>query len=494
MRLPKPMVTAKSRLSQAVLALRGTSAEQKQGIRRASRETWESPYVTALRNVVPGDTNLGVYKILRESCPPINAAIGILAGLVGELEVTADEPLKAEIDTFVEGVKVNHLGRGLLEAQSIHIDNMLWSGKAGLEIVPNNAANDIYALTNLESDTLEFRRPDETGRTLELIVCQQQAGYSIPVDLDQNMVCVNTYGNTNNPHGRSMLWGLPFVAEILVKAEQALGQTWERMGAPPFHINWVPPKEFHDPDGTTSTAIMGAAETAWTQAMGAKKEGKVRDFFSSGLEVKVIGADGQVLDFTIPYRSCMEQIVSVTHLPPWMLGFHWSTTERMSKQQADLLGMLIGSIRSSILPSWQYIIDLWMALTGRDGEYTLSWDSVSLQDEVETARAELIEAQAVAKREETAGKLWTSGIFTQEQYAEHTLCDDFDGEIAEKMDKPPAAPAPTLPGQDGKHVTPATFTTSTNRHRNQQSTQHGFLSCLGNGNGNTLISESESAT
>ena len=53
--------------------------------------------------------------------------------------------------------------------------------------------------------------------------------------------------------------------------------------------------------------------------------------------IKVIGADNQVLDSQVPVRQMLEQIVAKLGVPPFLLGLSWSTTERMSAQQADLL-------------------------------------------------------------------------------------------------------------------------------------------------------------
>lgn len=68
------------------------------------------------------------------------------------------------------------------------------------------------------------------------------------------------------------------------------------------------------------------------------QSGVVRDFVAVGdVSVKVIGADGPVLDAAVPVRQLLEQLVAKTGLPPFLLGLSWSSTERMSAQQADLL-------------------------------------------------------------------------------------------------------------------------------------------------------------
>ena len=69
--------------------------------------------------------------------------------------------------------------------------------------------------------------------------------------------------------------------------------------------------------------------------MQAGKDGSVRDFVAVGdVDIKVIGADNQVLDSEVPVRQILEQLVARTGIPPFLLGLTWSSTERMSTQQA----------------------------------------------------------------------------------------------------------------------------------------------------------------
>lgn len=67
------------------------------------------------------------------------------------------------------------------------------------------------------------------------------------------------------------------------------------------------------------------------------------------VSIKVIGADNQWIDTEVPVRQMLEQIVAKLSIPPFMLGLSWSTTERMSKQQADGLTSELG-----VLPAYSY--------------------------------------------------------------------------------------------------------------------------------------------
>jgi hypothetical protein len=129
--------------------------------------------------------------------------------------------------------------------------------------------------------------------------------------------------------------------------------------------------------------------------MQAGRDGTVRDFVAVGdVEVKVIGADSPVLDSEIPVRQILEQLVARTGIPPFLLGLSWSSTERMSTQQADMLTSEITAIRRSVEPALQRFAELWLRLHGFDDGVEICWEDINLQDIVEEAKAELYRAQA----------------------------------------------------------------------------------------------------
>ena len=100
-------------------------------------------------------------------------------------------------------------------------------------------------------------------------------------------------------------------------------------------------------------------------------------------------------------RQILEQIVSKTGIPPFMLGLSWSSTERMSSQQADVLTSEITAIRRSLTPVLERICDLWMAMHGYAEPYEIVWEDINLQDEVEEAKARWYDAQTDKIKEET---------------------------------------------------------------------------------------------
>lgn len=140
----------------------------------------------------------------------------------------------------------------------------------------------------------------------------------------------------------------------------------------------------------------------WSAAMRSTRQGAVRDFVAVGdVDIKVIGADNQILDSEAPVRQILEQLIARTGIPPFLLGLSWSSTERMSVQQADLLTSEITAIRRGVEPVVRRVCQLWLRLHGIAGPVEVDWEDINLQDLVEEAKAGLYQAQTEQIRRET---------------------------------------------------------------------------------------------
>ena len=97
-----------------------------------------------------------------------------------------------------------------------------------------------------------------------------------------------------------------------------------------------------------------------------------------------------------------------TGLPPFLLGMSWSSTERMSQQQADMLTTELWAIRRTVEPVLEQVCTLWLRLHGFGCRPEIVWDDISLQDLVEEAHASLYLAQAAqleSERKRSNGNL-----------------------------------------------------------------------------------------
>ena len=124
-------------------------------------------------------------------------------------------------------------------------------------------------------------------------------------------------------------------------------------------------------------------------------KGSISDFVTVGdVSIRAIGADNQVMDSDIPVRQLLEQIVAKLGLPPFLLGLSWSSTERMSSQQADILTSELEAYRRLLNPMLAQICSVWLRLKGWDTEFRVEWEDITMQDETESANARLLNARA----------------------------------------------------------------------------------------------------
>lgn len=129
--------------------------------------------------------------------------------------------------------------------------------------------------------------------------------------------------------------------------------------------------------------------------MQSTKAGSVRDFVAVGdVEIKVIGAECSIPDCQVPVRLLIEQLISQTGIPPFLLGLTWSSTERMSSQQADIMTSELTALRRTLTPVVEKVCSLWLRMHGYDCPFQLEWEEINLQDQVEEAKAELYRQQA----------------------------------------------------------------------------------------------------
>ena len=128
----------------------------------------------------------------------------------------------------------------------------------------------------------------------------------------------------------------------------------------------------------------------------------VCDFVSVGdVSVKVIGAESRMPDCEVPMRALLEQIVAKLGIPPFLLGLSWSTTEKMSEQQADILTSELEYYRAALEPVIRRVVRTHLLLSGCNERFEVKWDDINLQDAVELSSARLNNAQAERLEKET---------------------------------------------------------------------------------------------
>ena len=343
----------------------------------------------------------GLYAAMREAVPVIDAALDKILRLTGTFRVICSDSTKQRaLDDFIENVRVGPCTFGLRRFVNCYLDSLLTYGNAVGEIVPTAEGDDIYALYNAKLSDIHIL-PGKT--VLEAQICTASGiGKPEPVKYPQLILFTPLNPPSGEIRGASLLRSLPFVSDVLMKIFSSIGTNFERVANLRYAVTYNPGSSGVDKAHARDIASTIAAQ--WSDAMASSKTGVIKDFVAVGdVGIKVIGADNQMIDTEVPVRQMLEQIVAKLGIPPFMLGLHWSSTERMSTQQADILTSELESYRRMLDGVIMRICNLWLGLQGWGTRIRIEWNDINLQDQVETANARLIIAQAQALESELKG-------------------------------------------------------------------------------------------
>lgn len=330
--------------------------------------------------------NNQIYASLREGVPIIDSAINKIVRLMGGFTfVTGNDSVDKKMKTFFDSINVGGNQKGIQSFTDNYIDQLLTYGSAIGEIVMNE--NGICALYNGELDYIDVKRK---SNSMDIEFFNTSTGTPVRLENEDAVLFSVLNPQAGKILGTSLLRGLPFVSDILLKIYNTIGTNWDRVGNLRYAVTYKPQNDSTDRAFAKERANQMAR--AWKDAMSSKDS--VKDFVAVGdVKVSVIGADNQVLDSEIPVRQMLEQIIAKTGLMPYMFGLSWSTTERMSQQQADILTTELKSYRRIITPILKKIGDAYLISNGIGENVEVCWDDITLQDEVQLAQVRLYDAQ-----------------------------------------------------------------------------------------------------
>ena len=353
----------------------------------------------ALRGYVPlGTGEERIYHQMRQAIPVLDAAVGKLVRLSGGFEVRCrNEIAQEKLEQFLKTVPCGRGQFGIGNFLSGYLDSLLTYGRAVGEMVVTKGK--LRAVCWGDVTALEIH---EGKNPLDMVLWgPDERGLVRPLPCQQLLLFTTMNPEPDSPYGVSMFRGMPFLADILMKIYQTIGTNWERAGNIRYSVIC---KGGEDLDPAVAQERGKAVADQWSRAMEDGKTGTVRDFVAVGdVEIKVIGGESPILDSEVPVRQILEQLVSKTGLPPFLLGLNWTTTERMSAQQADILTSELWAIRRTVQPAIERICRTYLAMEGLDNRVDIEWDDISLQDITEEAKADLYRAQAEKYRMEAQG-------------------------------------------------------------------------------------------
>lgn len=350
----------------------------------------------AMRGFTPlGGGEERVYREMREAIPVLDAAVGKMVRLCGGFEVKCRNPrAQQKLNEFLRMVPCGRGQMGIESFLSGYLDSLLTYGRAVGELVV--AGGKLRAVCWGDVTALEV---EEGDNALDMVLWGRDAhGLLRPLPYQHLLLFTTMHPEPAHPYGVSMFRGMPFLADILLKIYNTIGVNWERAGNIRYSVTCKGGEEL---DPAAAQERGRAVAEQWAKAMEDSKNGTVRDFVAVGdVQIKVIGGEAPILDSEVPVRQILEQLVAKTGLPPFLLGLNWSTTERMSTQQADLLTSELWALRRTVEPAMRKICQTFLALEGLDNRVEIVWDDISLQDITQEAQADLYRAQAEKCRAE----------------------------------------------------------------------------------------------
>ena len=287
-----------------------------------------------------------------------------------------------DVPVGISGVSINTFA-------DMYLDSLLTYGRAIGEILPDKSNRTISGLW--VGDGSIYRVRQGIGRN-DIIISRAYGSEETNNLNTENVVYTALNPSPKHPDGVSILRGVPALSDILMRIYECIGQNFDRVGNVRYAVTYNPTDE-----SEKAFAKERAQEIAqaWSDGMTAAKYGNVKDFVAVGdVQIKVIGAENQLIDTEIPVRQILEQIISKLSIPPFLLGLNWSTTERMSSQQADILTSELEYYRRLLTPVLRKIAISFLRLNGIDSDVSIEWANINLQDEEALARARLYNAQA----------------------------------------------------------------------------------------------------
>lgn len=350
------------------------------------------------------EAEIGLYDALRENVPIIDAAILKIIRLAGgcSVQCTGSSPRENReagqaLERFLQSIPVGGVSMGLESFLCTYFDDLLTYGNAAGEIVLDRSKRRIAGLYNASLRDIEIQRGDNP---LQARLAVREEGFQVRPVRDSGLVLFTALNpKAGEVVGNSILKGLPFVTRVLMRILTATEQNFERAGNIRYAVTYHPTGDSFDRAYAKERTAQIAQE--WTRGMNAAKHGSISDFVCSGdVDIKVIGADSPPLETQVPVRQMLEQIVAKLGIPPFLLGLSWSTTERMSKQQADILTSELAYYRRMLTPVVLRVCEVYLRLEGYSCRPEVNWSVINLQDESEYAKARLYNAQAAQLEKE----------------------------------------------------------------------------------------------
>lgn len=422
-----------SRVSQITRQLTGRTATKNPDassvIVRAGQSlgAWQG----ALGTFTPREVNPHLYEALREALPILDGAINRLVTLDGIVRVTGtNKELVATInDGLMASIPVNDAEAGLQAAYASQGGELYEQGLGLVEMVMDKRGRELIGLRvpdakgiafDRDPETLQlrwwYRAPARSGslrrdgtdqveavlrRGVSAVTSAVLTGHDYTQLDPSRMVYAVNQPEADNPYGVSVMRSMEFVAQILLKIQNATGHVWDRFGDPSYKLTYKTKNRRLADDAAALATRRDRLARDLAATINAKRAGNSADFVQAigaddDILLEVIGGKDQVMEIEMPARHMLEQIVGKTGVPAWLLGLQWTTAERLAQQQSEMVLQESRTRFERRLPGLRRIVETWLrgrGLTWKPGDWQLVQELPSLHDELKRAQAAFLNAQ-----------------------------------------------------------------------------------------------------
>ena len=349
----------------------------------------EQPYAVP---ETPNPCEAALYTGLRRAVPVIDAAIGKIVRLTGSFRlVCEDRRMQPQLDDFVQNVPVGLTGQSLQSFADCYLDSLLTYGNALGEMLIDNRTGFLGGLQTVPAELVQIRSGSQPLERQYWLRGEQESDM-VRIARPERILFTALNPPAGGVYGVSVLRGLPALSRILLRIFECIGQNYDRMGNVRYAVTYKPSADPAERAYAGERARQIARE--WSEGMRAGTQGEIRDFICAGdVDIRVIGADNALLDTEVPVRQLLEQLIAKLSIPPFLLGLSWSSTERMSSQQADMLTSELTAYRRILEPAVLKICKTWLRLNGLDDTVEIDWNEITMQDEVDHANAAYLMAK-----------------------------------------------------------------------------------------------------
>src|ERR1700690_632842 len=394
----------------------------------------QGPYTAYFQNYCLRKVTGDFYEFLREGIPMIDSAIRRLISLNGTIKIIGNNAkIVSELEDFCRNVPVNDTQKGIHSFLENFSNETFEQGFSISEFIVTPDFKDIAGLRVADSKNIVYRR-DQDGvarpwyrfpynlplrlnalpasminRILNAVYGQVLTIQGIQeIKMNPANLFYNSINNENtDPYGVSMMRSMEFVSQILVTLQNSIKNVAERFGDPVFHVHYKAAKSGVDDN---LEARRSKLQSDWNTVINAKRAGQSGDIvtassLNSEISIKVVGHEGQIMDYTIPLRHVLEQIVSKTNLPAWMLGIYFSTTERMATLEVEACLQDAKIRQLTMIPEFIRLFSVYLMLRGykwntittsedKPGDWGFVFETPNLRDLVAQAQARFLNSQA----------------------------------------------------------------------------------------------------